>query len=372
MNIHRSAPLRSDNFWLKGFDIDAGVYSAVAEEGKTLSMKLEEVRAQEREPTIYLGLTKAEVIRKRLEMKKAGIESPLTALEECFKQLGIQTTGAYTDFVGKFYETSGGAVVFPEYWSDRIYAGILKRSIVSEFAMSENVITGDNFHKVYLETVERDRQLSRVGEYEEFPEVKIVVAEQSVTIQNFGTYVTISYKAMRQQRLGIFSKGLEQIGQQIDVDRCDDMVRTIRLGDGNSNTPTTTVETDATGTISTADVVEWANCLPTPYIMDKFVTRKALHNEYCTTLSDFDNPIATWGFMGISLPRAFEWDRSSVPTDNFLGVDSQFAIEHITNGAVLVESENIIRKQIKGTAVSHADCFTIFTNDATAIFDETH
>jgi len=370
-NEHRPAPLRSVE-WLKGFDLDMGAYDHYAKDGKTLTMALQEHKDTKTELSPYLGLTIGEVIQEKKRLRAAGQPAPLTAFEECWKELGIQTHGAYTDVLGKVYEYSDSDVLFPEYWSNQIYVGLLKTSYVPEFVMGETVIDADNYHKIYLNTLEQNRELKRVGEYEEFPEVQILIAEESVKIQMFGAYVTLSYKAQKQQRLGLFNKALEQIGLQIDVDRMDDLVRTLRLGDGNTNTPGTTVTTAATGTIATFDVIALATGAPTPYKVNKCVWRKALLQEYLTTLADFDNPIATFGFMSVDLPRNFEWDRSSMVTDNAIAVDSRYAVEHITNGAVLVESEKIIRKQFTGTAVSHGDCFTIFDNNAVVLFDETH
>lgn len=379
-NIGKPAPLREDGFWAKDLDLDEGVFEYAARQGKTLSMVLEEHRAKKiGEESPYLGLIKSEVLAKKAEIRKSGREAPLTALEACYKQLGIQTTGSFTDRVEKFYDFSDGDIIFAELWSDRAHYGMLKTSFVPDFVMEEIVIDADNFHKLYIETLEQNRQLKRVGEYEEFPEIQIKVAEQAVKLQNFGAYVTISYKAMKQQRINAFTPSLELIGLQIDVDRFDDLVRTLRLGDGNSNTPGTTVTTVASGTIGTRDVINWATALPTPYKLNKAVGKKALLQEYMVTLADFDNPGATWNYIGTHykpeatfLPVHYEWDRTSIPTDNFLGIDSRFAIQHITNGAVLVETEKVIRQQFKGTAISHADCFSIFDKNAIAIFDETH
>jgi len=379
VTIGKSKPLRKDGFWAKDMDMDAGIFEAAAAEGKTLSMLLEEhMSVKQGEESPYLGLTKGEVLTQKAVMRASGIMAPLTALEQCYKQLGIKTTGQYTDSVGKFYEYGDADIIFAEFWSDRIYAGMLKTSFVQDFIMGTSVIDADNYHKVYIETLEQNRQLARVDEYEEFPEIKILVAEQSVKLQSFGAYVTLSYKAMKQQKLNIFSRALERVGLQIDIDRFDDLVRTLRLGDGNSNTPGTTVTMTTSGSIGTRDVINWATALPTPYKLNKAVGRKALMQEYMVVLADFDNPGATWNYIGshykpdaIFLPVHYEWDRSSIPTDNFLGVDSRFAIEHLTNGAVLVETERVIRKQFQGTAVSHADCFSIFDENAVAIFDET-
>jgi hypothetical protein len=244
--------------------------------------------------------------------------------------------------------------------------------LVREFAMAETVIDSENYWKIYLDTVEDDRQLREVGKAAEFPETKIAVSKQSIRLVKYGRYISMAYEDIKFQRLNVFGKFMEQIGMQIDIDRTDDMIYTLINGDGNSNTPGTTVTSATTGSIGTGDVVSWANSMPSPYKMNKFVGKKALLNEYLTTLADFDNPIATWGFMGIELPRSFEWDRSVVTADRFFGVDSRYAIEHLTTGAIMTESEKLIRKQTNGTAVSHCDGFSIFDKYAVAIFDETH
>ncbi len=369
--IGKPAPLKKKGFWGADLDLDEGVFQHAAKDGKSVSMFLQEHRDQKDGGSPYLGLTKHEVMKKQTELRACLQPVPLTALQECYKQLGIQVEGAYSDCVSKFYDYANADIIFGEYWSDMVHAGLLKTTYVNEFSMGEVVINADNYLKVYLETLEQNRQLKQVGEYAEFPEISIKVAKQSVKIQTFGVWVTLSYKAQAQQRLNIFGAALRRIGLQIDIDRMDDLVRTLRLGDGNSNTPGTTVSAVASGTIGTEDVIAWATALPTPYTMDKHIGRKALHQEYLVTLSDFDNPIATWGFMGVDIPRFFEWDRSSIPTDNFIGVDSRYAIQHITNGAVLVETDKVIRQQFNGTAISHGDCFSVFDNDAVALFDET-
>jgi hypothetical protein len=76
---------------------------------------------------------------------------------------------------------------------------------------------------------------------------------------------------------------------------------------------------------------------------------------------------------GITLPRAYDWDgRNVITSDEFIGVDSRYAVEHLTSGQIMTESEKIIRKQVMGSAITYWSAFTIIDNSATAIFDETH
>jgi hypothetical protein len=370
-NITRPTPLRGDDFWVGKGGLDAGMYGDAATKGLTFSMQLEEMKSLKLgQESPYLGMTKYEVFKAREEMKKQGKVIPATAFEECLAKAGIKAFGPHTDYVGKFFEYSDTDVLFPDYFSDRVYAGMLKESLVPVISMGETIIDGVNFHKVYIDDVEGNRQLAEVGSGEELPEKKIAVSKQSLYLTKYGVYLTLTYEDVQFQRLNVFGKALELIGKQIDVDRTDEMVYILINGDGNSNSPGTTSTVASAGTIATADVIGWSTCLPTPYKMNHFVGRKTQLNSYYTVLSDFDNPVATWGFMGIDLPIAHEWNRSVISvTDRLYGVDNRYAIEHITTGAVLTEAEKIIRKQINGTAISHRDAFAIFDKNAVAIWD---
>jgi len=72
------------------------------------------------------------------------------------------------------------------------------------------------------------------------------------------------------------------------------------------------------------------------------------------------------------LPQWYEWDRDIITSDYFLGFDTRFAMGRVSTGAMMTETEKIIRKQIDGTAVSYRAAFHVIDNQAIAIFDETH
>ena len=371
--VKRDAPLRKDGSWISKDGLDEGIYKAAAKQGITVSMFLENMRSEAKsEQSIYQGMTQSEVMRTKRALAKAGQAIPQTAFEEALQMAGIKAFGSNTDNVSKFFELSDTDVLFPEFVSNRIGAGLLLTGLVNEFSMAETVIPSEYYMKIYLDDVQDDRQLREVGKAEVFPETKIKVSSQSVRLVKYGRYITMAYEDIKYQRLNVFGKFMERIGMQIDIDRTDDMFYILVNGDGNSNTPGTTVETATSGTIGVADLISWANGAPSPYKIDKFAGKKALLNEYLVTLADFQNPIATWGFMGVDLPRSFEWDRSIMTTDYFVGVDSRYAVEHLTTGAIMTESEKLIRAQVNGTAVSHCDGFSIFDKNAVAIFDETH
>ena len=368
--ITREAPLRRLD-WFPADGLDVGIYEEAAKQGKTVSMFLEDLKAQKTE-TPYVGMTKAEVLRTRRQMEAAGKAAPLTAFEECLWAAGIRAFGQHTDVVAKFFDYSDVDVLFPEFWSDRVAAGMLASSLVPAFVMSENVIDATSYHKLYIEDSQGDRALADVVAGEELPETKILVSEKSVVLKKYGRYVTVTYEDIKYQRLNVFGRALERIGQQIDVDRTDRLFDVLINGDGSQDGAATTVQSGTSGDMDTTDVINWATCLPTPYKMNAHAGRKAQLKLWYAVLAGFQNPMTTWGFVGITLPTTHEWDRSVIDSDYLIGVDSRYAVEHLTMGPVLTEVEKLVRRQVQGTAISHRDAFAIFDRNAIAIFDGTH
>ena len=372
MNIHRSAPLRTKLDWFPQEGLDVGLYKRLYEKGETMSMYLESLKSEKQgEQTPYVGLTKSEVVDKKDELRDSGESAPMTAFEECLKAAGIQVRGKYADPIAKFFEYSDTDVLFPEFISDRVYAGQLKNSLVSEFVFTETVIDSQTFQKLYLEDDEDDRQLKNVGKLEDLPETRIEVGDQVVRLDMYGRYVKISKVDMKHHGANVFGRFMERVGQQIQIDQTDLMFYRLINGDGNTGTtPATTVTAAASGAgeLSLTDAINWALGLPTPYVMDKFVMRKANLVKWYGRL--YDATTTSIGFKELSvMPRAHEWDRSVITSNYAWGVDSNYAVEMITNGGPQVEAENIVRQVAKGTAIYMLYEFAIADNNAVAKFD---
>ena len=377
--LHKSrpAPLRESKEianWFPKDGLYAEMYDEAREGDMTFSMYLESIKSHGREErTPYYGLTPAEVfaLRKGYELK--GEQAPMTALEELLYHGGIKASGSRTDTVSKLFEFSDLQVLVPEIMSNKIYAGLLMESLVPKFVATETVVrSGFDYKKLYINDTEQERQTSIITPGGDIGETQIGVAQKSIQMRKFGTYLTITYETLEWQRLNVWGICLERIGKQIQIDETDDMFYTIVNGDGNtSTTPGTTVQTAATGTIAVVDVIAWATGLPAPYKMNVFVGKKALIQEYLATIVGMNNPFNAYS-TGVDLPQHYEWDRTIITTDYFIGVDSRYGIEHLTSGGIMTESEKIIRKQINGTAITYWAGFGIIDHNANAIFDEAH
>jgi len=375
--LHRPTPLRESKSIADWFPKD-GLYAEMYENARkldmTFSMYLEDMKSHGLdEKTPYYGLTPNEVFAMRKGYELRGEQAPMTVLEELLFRGGIKASGSRPDVVGKLFEYSDLEVLVPEIMSNKIYAGLLMDSLVPKFIATETVVrNGYDYKKLYITDTEQERQTSIITPGRDIGETQIGVAQKSIQMRKFGTYLTITYETLEWQRLNVWGICLERIGKQIQIDETDDMFYTLVNGDGNtSTTPGTTVSTVATGTIATADVIGWATGLPAPYKLNVFAGKKALMQEYLATLVGLNNPFNMYQ-TGVDLPQHYEWDRSIITSDTFIGVDSRYGIEHLTSGGVLTESEKIIRKQINGTAITYWAGFGVIDNQATAIFDETH
>jgi hypothetical protein len=371
--VPRENPLNKPDFWLKGVSLEEGMYASGKEDGMTFQMQLEKIKSEKTgTESPYFGMTASEVFFEKKRLREQGKQVPLTAVDECFKYAGIPVSGARAAKVNKVYEYAGIDVVFPAWVGDRIYAGMMLNSLVPYLVTEQIDINALSYQKPYLEDTEADRDLGEIGQGEQMGETKIVIGEHTVYLTKFGRYISVTYEALAMQYLNFFATFLRRVGQQIDLRRTDRLLYIAQNGDGNSNTPGTTVETAASGTIAVGDVIKWATGSPSPYKTKVFVGRKALLQEYATTIAGMANPQVQFQASGISLPVAYEWDRDVIGADNFVGFDSDYAMTHLTNGGIMVETDKIIRKQINGTAVSHRDTFTVDDNQAITLFDETH
>ena len=357
--------------WLPG-NLEAGMYDEAAREGKGFAQWLEDNKAKTVE-TPYAGMSQFEVEMTRRALKAAGQPIPMTAFEEAIAACDIKAFGIRTDAVGKFFQNSVSTVLMPEFISNRIYAGLIKESLVPRLIADDQIVNTSDFRKLYINDSDRELQLSNVSKAAEFSETTITVGDRSLKLSKFGRYLNVAYEDIDMVPASFFNVALDRIGMQIGVDETDAAIDVAVNGDygaGSSNAASTYNPTTS-GSLVTTDVITLATKLPTPYKANILIGRKAQLVSYYSVLADFDNPTATWGFMGIMLPEVHEWDRSVLTSDYLLILDNRYALGRVSTGAVMVETESIIRKQIKGTAVSYRAGFHKIDDSAFYVLDDT-
>ena len=356
--------------------LEIGMYDEAARRGKSFSEWLETYRVEKgQEPSAYYGLTQYERELKRLSCLRKGEDPPLTAFEMELQEHDIKAFGLYTDRVEKFFQTADTSVLFPEFMSNRVYAGALSASIVPEFAAVTSVISGLDFRKLYLEDTESGRQLKKTARGAEFPQTQIKAGKQSISLAKYGRTILFDYEVVYATPINIYAVALQRIGKQIGLDESDALIEALLNGDGNGNglQSEQTRQTATSGSIVKKDIISFASALPQPYALNVFVGRKGSMIDFRDALSDMQNPVAQWGQTGMILPRGLEWDRDVVPSDQLIGVDSGHAIGYVTNDAMnLTETERIIAKQQVRTVVSKRTAFDVIDPAAIGCLDVVH
>jgi hypothetical protein len=352
--------------------IDKGFYKE-ADAKRGAIVMLEEMYAKDAdEESPYLGLSHAEIYRKKKELKAAGLEVPLTAFEKQLILAGVKINGAYADQVEKFFATTASTVLFPAYVSDQILVGQLMEAPVNDFIHTRTTINAKSYDKVTMSETEEQRQTKQRSEGSDLREFTIVIGDKTVSVKTYGGLLKASYKAVRFAKLPVFAKFIQRIGLQINIDKMDELVLVLKNGDGTTGTAITAGRTytqAASGAIALADIIGWSNFANMPYKIDKFVGLKAHINEWATALASMNNASAQLSFAGVQVPRSYEWPRSAsgldASTNAFYGIDSRFAIEEINNGPILVESDKLIDKQLERTAITEDTGYVL---DPNAVF----
>lgn len=349
--------------------IDKGFYKD-ADGKRGAIVALEEMYAKEiGEDSPYLGLSHPEIYLKKKELRAAGLEVPLTAYEKQLLMAGINIKGSFSDQVEKFFASSANSVLFPAFVSDQILVGQLMDAPINDFIHTRITINSKSYDKLTMGESEEQRQTKQKNDGTPLREFTIVVGNRSVKVKTFGGLIKSSYESIKFAKIPILAKFLQRVGAQIAIDKMDELVLVMKNGDGNTGTAITsgrTLTQAAGGAIAVLDVIKWATFGNMPYKIDRFVGLKAHLQEYYTALAGMNNPSDQFGFIGITLPKAYEWPRSTAGLDSstnaFYGIDSRYAIEEVNNGPVLVESDKLIDRQLERSAVSESSGFAVDEN----------
>ena len=243
----------------------------------------------------------------------------LDAFQRQLKRFDIHVKGAGSDMVEKFFHTTDSAVLFPEFVS-----------------------------RVVRQGMESD------------------ILENLVKLHKRGRMLVASYEAIRFQRLDLFSVTLRQIGAYIARMHLDDAVQVLMNGDGNNNAADAYEIGSGSGKISgTAGTLTYSALLEfwskfDPYSMNTMLVSNDVMLQMLK-LSEFQNPLTGLNFQGtgtLSTPLGAKLLRTSaVPAGKLIGLDKNYALEHICGSEVMVEYDKLIDRQIERAAITSISGF---------------
>ena len=329
----------------KTISIDKSMYNR---RGKTFSQVLEEL-----DPSTNYKNTPLE---------------KLDAFGRQLKRFDIRVSGAQSDMVEKFFQTSSSAALFPEYVSRAIKLGMEYANALPDITATVTKIDGMDYRSIVSDPDDDTRSLKVVSEGAFLPQTTIKTQESLVKLLIRGRMLVSTYEALRFQRLDLFTVTLKQIGAYIARTQLADAVNVLVNGDGNSN-GAKVINASASGTLKYTDLVRlWTEL--TPYELNTLLVPTALM-EKILAMPEMQDSQATLDFHGTGrMITPMGAKLIHVPTldsDKIVGIDKTCALEMVQAGDVLVDYDKLIDRQLERATVSVISGFAKLFNDASVV-----
>lgn len=329
----------------KTISIDKSMYNR---RGKTFSQVLEEL-----DPSTNYKNTPLE---------------KLDAFGRQLKRFDIRVSGAQSDMVEKFFQTSSSAALFPEYVSRAIKLGMEYANALPDITATVTKIDGMDYRSIVSDPDDDTKSLKVVSEGAFLPQTTIKTQENLVKLLKRGRMLVSTYEALRFQRLDLFTVTLKQIGAYIARTQLSDAVNVLVNGDGNSNAAKV-INASASGTLKYTDLVRlWTEL--TPYELNTLLVPTALM-EKILAMPEMQDSQATLDFHGTGrMITPMGAKLIHVPTldsDKIVGIDRTCALEMVQAGDVLVDYDKLIDRQLERATVSVISGFAKLFNDASVV-----
>ncbi len=316
------------------------------------------------------GKTFSQVLEK-LDPSTNYKNTPLEKLDAFGRQLkrfDIRVSGAQSDMVEKFFQTSSSAALFPEYVSRAIKLGMEYANALPDITATVTKIDGMDYRSIVSDPDDDTRSLKVVSEGAFLPQTTIKTQESLVKLLKRGRMLVSTYEALRFQRLDLFTVTLKQIGAYIARTQLADAVNVLVNGDGNSN-GAKVINASASGTLKYTDLVRlWTEL--TPYELNTLLVPTALM-EKILAMPEMQDSQATLDFHGTGrMITPMGAKLIHVPTldsDKIVGIDKTCALEMVQAGDVLVDYDKLIDRQLERATVSVISGFAKLFNDASVV-----
>ena len=282
----------------------------------------------------------------------------LDAFQRQLKRFDIHVKGAGSDMVEKFFHTTESSVLFPEFVSRVVRQG-MESNLLPDITATVTNFDGMDYRSIASVPTDDDKELKLVAEGAVIPTTSIRTQENLVKLHKRGRMLVASYEAIRFQRLDLFSVTLRQIGAYIAHMHLKDAIDVLINGDGNSNAADSfTVGTSpiggTSGTLSYNALLDfWAQF--DPYTMNTILVPNDMMLAMLK-LSEFQNPLTGLNFQGtgtLSTPMGAKLLRTSaMPDGTMIGLDKNYALEHICGSEVMVEYDKLIDRQLERAAIT--------------------
>lgn len=277
----------------------------------------------------------------------------LDAFQRQLKRYDIRVSGAGSDSVQKFFETSNSAALFPEYVSRAVKKGMKSADQLSDLIAARTYINGMDYRSVVSSPTDDEKSLKPVAEGAALPQTNVRTNENLVKLIKRGRTLVASYEAIKYQRLDLFTVTLRQIGAYIAREQLNDAVDVLINGDGNGN-PADTVNVASSGTLTYDDLIKlWGQL--TPYELNTMVAPTDMIKKLLA-LSEMRDAQAGLTFQGtgrmITPMGARLLHVPSMTSGKIVGLDKNCALEMVQSGGITMDTDKLIDRQLERASIS--------------------
>ena len=197
------------------------------------------------------------------------------------------------------------------------------------------------------------KQLARVAEGTEIPQVPIYLQENLVRLKKRGRMLVSSYEAVRFQRIDLFTVMLRQIGAYLATTQLSDAVEVLIKGDGNDNAAAK-VSLSTAGSPTYAELLKLWDALD-PYELNTLLASPDMVMKLLE-LSDFKDPLTGLNFQTtgkLNTPLGAQLCKiRSMPEKTILGLDRKCALEMVIANDLTVDYDKLIDRQLERASVT--------------------
>ena len=290
----------------------------------------------------------------------------LDAYQRQLKRFNIKVSGRGCDKVEKFFSTPDSAILFPEFLSRAIKQGLTACDVIPEITAVNTIIDGIDYRAIKSETATATQNDATEGNA--LREVSVRTDSSLVSLKKYGRLFSSSYEALRFQNLDVVAVIFKKIGMDIANEQMLDAVSAL-VSSGSS--AATEVEPETPGTLTYTDLLTlWKNF--NPYRPNVMVASSTTIQEILSlpAMQDAEAGLAFHGTGNLVTPLGAKLVMvKGLEDGKIITIDSNFALQMIQSGDVIVEYDKVIDKQLERATISVTAGFSRIFRDAVKVLN---
>ncbi|MBR3835530.1 MAG: phage major capsid protein [Clostridia bacterium] len=292
----------------------------------------------------------------------------LDAYERKLKRFNIKPTGADSSVLGKFFQTSNAAVLFPEYVSRAVRYGMDEASFLPDIVATVTNIDSMDYRVMDLNMTKDNATMNVISEGEVLANADFTVSDRTIRLKKRGRMITTSYDVLRFQRLDVVSIALKRIGAYLAQSLMADAIDVLINGDGGNNAAKSIAL--STSAYTYAELIDFWTAFA-PYELNTILASPTV-TSYLLKMEEFRDAAAGLNFHGtgkLITPFGANLIRTSHITnpETMIGLDKNCALEMVKVGDIETDYGKLVDRQLDQIAITAITGFAKILPDSVKI-----